>query len=193
MALQSLLGSTAMRRTLVHFAARPASRLHFRGLERRLGLARQSLKNTLDTLEALGLVTRTAERQRVVYQAADPERWATLREMIRAFATPAEVIGDLFQDLPGVRGALVFGSAASGRMRADSDIDLLVIADETDPGALGMAALEAGLLLGRDIDLKRYTPAELKEERARAGTSYLKRAIDGATQWALGTSEEAFA
>lgn len=193
MALQSLLGSTAMRRTLVHFAARPASRLHFRALERRLGLARQSLKNTLDTLEALGLVTRTAERQRVVYQAADPERWATLREMIRAFATPAEVIGDLFQDLTGVRGALVFGSAASGRMRADSDVDLLVIADDIDPGALGMAALEAGLLLGREIDLKRYTPDELMKERARAGTSYLKRAMDGATQWALGTPEEAFA
>jgi len=176
----------------MHFAARPASRLHFRALERRLGLARQSLKNVLDTLEGLGLVTRTTERRRVIYQAADPERWATLREMIRAFATPAEVIGDLFQDLPGVRGALVFGSAASGRMREDSDVDLLVIADEADPGDLGMAALEAGLLLGREIDLKRYTPAELKEERARAGTSYLKRVMDGATQWALGTPEEAF-
>ena len=57
MALQSLLGSTSMRRALMHFAARPASRLHFRALERRLGVARQSLKNTLDTLEALGLVT----------------------------------------------------------------------------------------------------------------------------------------
>lgn len=193
MALQSLLGSTAMRRTLVNFAARPASRLHFRALERRLGLARQSLQNTLDTLEGLGLVTRTAERRRVVYQAANPQRWATLREMIRTFATPAEVIGDLFQDLPGVRGALIFGSAASGRMRADSDVDVLVIADETDPGALGMAALEAGLLLGRDIDVKRYTPAELREERGRPGTSYLKRAMHGATQWALGTPEEAFA
>jgi predicted nucleotidyltransferase len=193
MALKSLLGSTSMRRALVHFAARPASRLHFRALERRLGVARQSLKNTLDTLEALGLVTRTAERRRVVYEAANPEAWATLREMIRTFATPVEVIGDLFQDLPGVRGALVFGSAASGRMRADSDVDLLVIADETDPGALGMAALEAGLLLGREIDLKRYSPAELQAERARPGTSYLKRAIESATQWALGTPEEAFA
>jgi predicted nucleotidyltransferase len=103
------------------------------------------------------------------------------------------VIGDLFQDLPGVRGALVFGSAASGSMRADSDVDLLVIADETDTGALGMAALEAGLLLGREIDLKRYTAAELKAERGRPGTSYLKRATGGMTQWALGTPEEAFA
>ncbi|HLL85331.1 MAG TPA: nucleotidyltransferase domain-containing protein [Longimicrobium sp.] len=193
MALQSLVGSMAMRRTLVHFAARPASRLHFRALERRLGLARQSLKNTLDTLEALGLVVRTADGRRVVYQVANLEGWDTLREMIRTFATPAEVIGDLFQDLPGVRGALVFGSAASGRMRPDSDVDVLVIAEETDAGALGIAALEAGLLLGRDIDLKRYTPAELNADRERSGTSYLKRAIDGATQWALGTPEEAFA
>jgi predicted nucleotidyltransferase len=193
MALQPLLGSEAIRRVIVHFAARPASRLHFRALERRLGLSRQSLKNALDTLAEIGLVTRVEEGHRVVYEAADHAGWGTLRELIRTFAAPAEVIGDLFQDVPGVLGAFVFGSAASGRMRQDSDVDVLVIADAPDPGALGMAALEAGMVLGREIDLKRYTPAELREERSRAGTSYLKRVLSGSTQWVVGSPEEALA
>jgi predicted nucleotidyltransferase len=193
MALQSLLGSQALRRVVVHFAARPGSNLHFRALERRLGLSRQSLKNALDTLEALGLVTRSEDGQRVFYKAADHPGWKTLRELIRTFAAPAEVIGDLFQGMPGVRGAFVFGSAASGRMRPDSDVDLLVISDGADDGALGMATMEAGMMLGRDIDLKPYTPAELRAEQARGGTSYVKRVLAGATQWAVGSPEEALA
>jgi len=191
MSLQSLLGSEAMRRLVVHFAARPESNLHFRALQRRLGLSRQSLKNALDTLESLGLVSRSEQGQRVFYRAADHEGWSTLRDLIRTFAAPAEVIGDLFQGVSGVRGAFVFGSAATGRMRADSDVDVLVIDDDADAVALGMAMTEAGMMLGRDIDLKRYSPAELKAEQARAGTSYIKRVLAGSTQWVLGSAEEA--
>jgi predicted nucleotidyltransferase len=191
MALQALLGSEAMRRLVVHFAARPESNLHFRALQRRLGLSRQSLKNALDTLESLGLVSRREEGQRVFYRAADHEGWSTLRDLIRTFAAPAEVIGDLFQGVPGVRGAFIFGSAATGRMRSDSDVDVLVIDEAADAAALGMAMIEAGMMLGREIDLKRYTPAELEAERSRDGTSYLKRVLAGSTQWALGSAEEA--
>lgn len=190
MSLQSLLGSQALRRVVVHFAARPSSNLHFRALERRLGLSRQSLKNALDTLERLGLVVRDAG-PRVFYRAADHPGWNTLRELIRTFAAPAEVIGDLFQGVDGLRGAFVFGSAASGRMRADSDVDVLAITDGADAGALGMASMEAGMLLGRDIDLKPYSRDDLRAEQARPGTSYVKRVLAGSTQWAIGSPEEA--
>lgn len=193
MALQPLLGSEAMRRVLVHFAARPGLRLHFRALERRLKLSRQSLKNALDTLEEMGLVRRSEEEARVIYEATDHPGWVTLRDLIRTFAAPAEVVADLFQHVEGVRAALVFGSAASGRMRPDSDVDVLVIADAADPGALGAAAVEVGIVLGREVDLKRLTPAELRAERERPGTSYLKRVLEGATHWAVGSPEEAFA
>lgn len=191
MALQSLLGSEALRRVVVHFAARPSSNLHFRALERRLGLSRQSLKNALNTLERLGLVIRSDEGRRVFYRAAEHPGWKTLRELIRTFAAPAEVIGDLFQGVDGLRGAFVFGSAASGRMRPDSDVDVLAITDGADAGALGMASMEAGMLLGRDIDLKPYTRADVRAERAREGTSYVKRVLAGSTQWAIGSPEEA--
>jgi predicted nucleotidyltransferase len=193
MALQSLLGSEAMRRLIVHFAARPGSELHFRALERRLGLSRQSLKNALDTLEHLGLVTRSEAGQRVHYRAADHVGWQPLRELIRTFAAPAEVVGDLFHGVPGVRGAFVFGSAATGQMRPDSDVDVFVIGDAADAGALGMATMELGMLLGREIDLKHYTPAAIRAEQAREGTSYVKRVLAGTTQWAVGSPEEAFA
>lgn len=186
MPLSSLLGSAALRRVLVHFAARPGSRLHFRALERRLGLSRQSLKNALDTLEELGLIERSLQGNRAVYTARADARWQSLRSLIRDFATPAEVVGDLLQGIPGIRAAGVFGSAARGAERPESDLDVLVVADRADPGELGFASLEIGALLDREVDLKCYTPEKLREERERPGTGYLKRVLSGPVLWSLG-------
>lgn len=55
-----------------------------------------------------------------------------------------------------VKELAVFGSAARGEMRADSDIDLLVdFLPEARPGLLGLAAMMQDLsdLLGRRVDL----------------------------------------
>lgn len=192
MALRDLLGSESLRRLVIHFAARPQSRLHFRALERRLGLSRQSLRNGLDTLESLGLISRSTVGRQVVYGATEHGGWVALRALIRDFAAPAEVVGDLLRGVPGVRAACVFGSAAAGSLRADSDVDVLVVDDAADDGELGTAAMEAGMMLGRDVDLKRYTAPELRAERGREGTSYVKRLLAGPVQWAVGSVTEAF-
>jgi predicted nucleotidyltransferase len=56
----------------------------------------------------------------------------------------------------GVRELLVFGSAAQGTIRSNSDIDLLVeFLPEAEPGLLDHAGLMLDLseLLGRKVDL----------------------------------------
>ena len=56
----------------------------------------------------------------------------------------------------GVRELSVFGSAARGTMRSDSDVDLLVeFLPEAEPGLLDHAGLMLDLseLLGRKVDL----------------------------------------
>lgn len=55
-----------------------------------------------------------------------------------------------------VKELAVFGSAARGEMRPDSDIDLLVdFLPEARPGLLGLSAMmrELSALLGRRVDL----------------------------------------
>ena len=55
-----------------------------------------------------------------------------------------------------VRELSVFGSAARGAMRPDSDVDLLVdFLPEARPGLLGLSAMmrEFSVLLGRRVDL----------------------------------------
>ena len=56
----------------------------------------------------------------------------------------------------GLRELSVFGSAARGEMRPDSDVDLLVdFFPDARPGLLGLSALtrELSALLGRRVDL----------------------------------------
>lgn len=57
----------------------------------------------------------------------------------------------------GIRRLRLFGSALDGRLRPDSDIDLLVEFEPgRTPGLLGIAQLELELgdLLGRSVDLR---------------------------------------
>lgn len=57
----------------------------------------------------------------------------------------------------GIRRLGLFGSALHGRLRPDSDIDLLVDFEPArTPGLLGIAQLEMefGDLLGRSVDLR---------------------------------------
>lgn len=74
-----------------------------------------------------------------------------------------------------VRELSIFGSAARGEMRPDSDIDLLVdFLPEARPGLLELAAMmrELSALLGRHVDLAvkpglkpRIRPAVLAEAK----------------------------
>ena len=63
----------------------------------------------------------------------------------------------LFCRRNGVRQVRLFGSALSGRLRPDSDIDLLVeFQPGRTPGLVRLAAMELELeaLIGREVDLR---------------------------------------
>lgn len=129
--LPAFLGSEARARLLTHFAVYPASREHLRALERHTGLGKRSLQTELERLEAMGLVRRQREGRRVRYvrDAAHPQ-WRAIDSLVRAYA-PALVLRDALRGVPGVEAAFVFGSAARGETRPDSDIDLSSTATES--------------------------------------------------------------
>lgn len=57
---------------------------------------------------------------------------------------------------PRVAVAVVFGSAASGNLRAASDVDLLVLSDDLGIKDLAGAIRRAGQALGRDVNVNLY-------------------------------------
>lgn len=149
-ALQATFASPAMARLLLFFAVHPEEPLHIRELYRRTGLGMASLQKELDRFQRLGIILRDRDGRRLAYRLnLASERWRAMRTLVRKLAAPAEVLREAFTGVPGVEGAFVFGSQVRGDMRPDSDVDLLLIADEPASRAVQDALSEAESLRGR--------------------------------------------
>jgi predicted nucleotidyltransferase len=75
--------------------------------------------------------------------------WALLSSLTRALRTE-----------PGVSLAVLYGSAARGDDRADSDVDLLVALRHNAPGAAGALARRLERTVGRSVDVARLDRVE---------------------------------
>jgi len=184
--LREVLASPAFARLVLHFALHGDEAVHVRALQRRYGLSMSSLNRELRRLEGRGLVSCVGEEGRVFYRAVEEHPgWKALREVIRGFADPAEVVETGLSAVPGIEAAFVFGSFARGDARVDSDVDVLVVGGSADPAALGREAAEASVLLGRPVEVRAYTPDTLRRQLA-AGNAVLRRIMAGPKRWIVG-------
>jgi predicted nucleotidyltransferase len=187
--LGSVLASPAFARLVLQFALHGHEPQHVRALQRRSGLSMSSLTRELRRLEAHGLVERASDAGRVVYRAVDAHPgWATLRQLIRDFADPAEVVEEAISGIDGIEAAFVFGSFARGDARDDSDVDVLVVGDVAPEAGLGRKAAEASVLLGRPVELRAYTREKLRRQLA-AGNAVLQRIVTGPKRWLVGDED----
>jgi predicted nucleotidyltransferase len=170
---------------VIFFALHPDRSVHLRLLGRLTRLGRRSLENELTRLETLGLVERRREGRNVVV-SADEEHpgWRALREMVRQFAHPAEVLSGALAMVQGVDAAFVFGSFARGDTRPDSDVDLFVVAGEGARRDLGRGAAEASVLLGRPVEVTLYSPDMLRR-RLAGDNAFVRRVVDGPKWWVV--------
>lgn len=186
--LSEFLGSEARARLLAHFVVHADSREHLRALERHTRLGRRSLQAELTRLQAMGLVRREHDGARVVYgRAMESPQWRAIESLVCAYA-PILVLRDALQGVSGVDAAFIFGSAARGDARPDSDLDLLIYGDEIRDKVLGAALMEATLLLDRQIDVKRYDTARFLRD-LRPEASFLPSVLAGPKVWLQGSSD----
>ena len=82
--------------------------------------------------------------------------------------------------------ALVYGSMASGRASAKSDIDVLIVADDLTLESVYAALAKTEHQLARTINPTLYTRAEFKRRRA-AKNSFLAKLLSGKTLPLVGT------
>jgi predicted nucleotidyltransferase len=174
-------------RLLTHFLLDPEARLHLRALHKRTGLGMGALQRELARFESLGLIRRDEEGGRVHFiPMTERPSWTALRTLFREHADPAEVLRVALRDVEGIRAAFIFGSIARGDARPDSDIDLFVVEEGIAAGSLSRATLPAESLLGRPLDIKRYTPATLTA-RLKAGRAFIHDVVTGPKAWIVGS------
>ena len=187
--LGEVLASPAFARLVLHFALHGEEPQHVRALQRRAGLSMSSVHRELARLEKRGLVERIEDRSRVLYRTAEAHPgWKALRQLIRNFADPTEVVEEALAGVNGIEAAFIFGSFARGDARDDSDVDVFVLGDQAMQTRLGREAAEASLLLGRPVEIRAYTREKL-ERQIRAGNAVVRRILEGPKRWMVGDEQ----
>jgi prevent-host-death family protein len=165
-ALARLIATPSTGAVMAIFLLDPTIVLHQREVARRASVGLRSAQIALSRLETLGLIAAERDGNRLNYRALRTQRFEELRSLMTRELGLAEVIARHLAELAlPVTWAFVFGSAASGHDKLDSDIDLLVISEATDD-ALVEPIAAAQRELGREIDLVAYQPADFAKRRA---------------------------
>ena len=161
---------------------------HLRELSRRSGLALRTVQQELARLAKAGLVTARRDGNRVYYQANQQNPvYGDLRSIVLKTAGLVGVLQGALQ-IPGIEFAFVFGSVASGKAHADSDVDLMII------GTLGLrrvAQVLSGLAerVGRELN-----PHVMKSEefvrRKHTADHFISSVLDSPRLFVIGSEAE---
>ena len=175
--LGRLLGSEARARVLSALLAGSPGRYYLRDLARRVGLPPNAARRELEFLADFGLARRTRDGRRMYYEAnAAAPVLNELRGLVLKLGGVAEALRIALHDQRAhIRWAFIFGSMATGKAGAASDIDLFVVGEDLNSIALHDALLPVQERLGREISTFAVTPRELKDKRAQSG--FVRRAL----------------
>lgn len=186
--LAGVLGSRALARLVLHFALRPDAPLHFRALQRHIGLGNRSLQEQLARMAGWGVLVREEAEGAVRYRLDEAHpRWRALQALVRSFAEPAEVLREALAGVEGVDAAFVYGSEARGDAGPESDVDLFVLGDDVPSARLGRETTRAALVLDREIDVKRFTRAKLEGLMDAGDPGFASAALAGPKLWVAGS------
>lgn len=119
------------RRALAVLLLRPDERFHVRELERVTGVSAGSLHRELKAMAESGLLLRERIGNQVFYRAnTDCSIYDELATIFRKTMGLTSMLQEALSGLGGeVQVAFVFGSMASGRQTAGSDLDVCVLGD----------------------------------------------------------------
>jgi len=163
-----ILGRSKIRqRILALIVEQPERRLHLRAIARAVGTSAGTAARELLRLEEAGLLRRVREGNQVYFEARpDQPLFGSIREIVRQTAGAPWVVRRHLAGLAGVESAVIFGSYAHGRIKPDSDVDVLVIGSP-DRDDLTERLERAQLEIGRPVNEVVMTREELDGRRAR--------------------------
>ncbi len=189
--LADALFTPVQQRVLGLLFGQPKRRFQSADLIRLVDSGTGATHRVVKRLAGSGLVLESVDGRQKHYQAnPNSPVFDELVALIRKTVGLAEPLRDALMPLADrIRAAFVYGSIASGRDRADSDIDLMVIADDLDYPTLFEAVQVAEGQLSRSVDCRVMTPSEWQGKRARAD-SFVARIHEKPHVFVLGSEDD---
>lgn len=157
-ALAELLFKEYRRRVLSLLLLHPDKSYHVREIARLTATVAGTLHKELSKLAEVGLLHKLEQGNQVVYQANRQSIiFEELASILRKTSGIADVLASALESHSHViKFALVFGSIASGKATANSDVDLLIVGDLNFSDAIKLL-YPVQNTLARDINPKIYT------------------------------------
>jgi uncharacterized protein len=186
----SVLFGRARRLILGWLLGHPDDTFFLRQLVRQTGLSPGSVQRELAALVSAGLVKRTTQGRQVYFQAdSESPVFGELRSLFLKTAGVADVLREGLRPLKErIVAAFVFGSAARGELRNNSDIDVLVVGDVSF-GEVVVALSEAQRVLGREVNPTVYPVGEFRE-KLRNGHHFLNAVLSEPYVLVIGDRDE---
>jgi len=157
---------------------RPDRSFYTKEILRLTGMGVHTIKRELDRMVAAGILTRSKLGNQVHFQANPVcPLYEELVSIVKKTVGVADVLAGTLAPVAGeIILAFVYGSVAKGSERAESDIDLMIVANHLNYTELLGLLLPAREILKRPINPTVYTQAEF-ENRLKQGNHFLKKVL----------------
>jgi predicted nucleotidyltransferase len=150
-----------------------------------------AVQRELSRLEGAGLVTARRVGRQKHYQAnARSPLFKELRSVVQKTVGLFDPLKDALQPVAEkITAAFVYGSVASQRDTAASDIDLLIVSDDLTYGDVFQALESTSHALGRRVNPTIYTAADL-QSRIHRHDAFVTRVLQRPRLWLIGSDRD---
>jgi predicted nucleotidyltransferase len=169
----------------------PERSFHLRELSRLAGLGSASLQRELRKLLAAGLLrVEQVGNQRRYTANPDSPVFEELKSLVRKTLGVAPMVAEALAPLAGqIRTAYIYGSIAKGTEHAESDVDVMIVAEGLALTAVLDCLMPIEPHLRRKLTPTVYTPAAYARRRAEPD-SFINRVLAQPTLPLLGAQDE---
>lgn len=186
-----LLFSEYRRKVLSLLFIEAGRAFHVREIARRTATQAGTLHKELSRLAKSGILLRQRQGNQICYQAnADCLIFPELAAIFRKVCGPAECLRQTLAAFgEAIERAFIFGSVASGKATAASDIDVLIV------GKLSFAEVIQAVYplqetLGREINPKLYSPEAWRAALAE-NSAFIQDIMQKPQLWIAGDKDDA--
>jgi len=191
-AVSRLLFGSVRREVLVLLMGRPDERFYLREILRAVGGGSGAVQRELRQLTEAGLIEREESGNHVYFSAnRDAPIFPELQAIVEKTAGTADILRASLAPLMRngrIELAFVYGSVASGKQTARSDVDLMIVGNATLEEVVPLLR-KAGVRLGRDVNPSLYGVPEFREKLKR-GSAFLRRVVAGPKLFVIGDDHD---
>ena len=191
MSISDVLFSGVQQRVLGLLFGQPDRSFYGNEIAKLGATGRGALQRELERMTASGLVTMTQIGRQKHYQAnRNSPIFQELRGIVLKTFGLADVLrAALLAQAPSVRCAFIYGSVAKGSDTANSDIDVMIVADGLSYSQLFEILAEAEATLGRKVNPTLYTTENFLSKR-NGDNHFVTRVLDQPKIMLIGNEDD---